>query len=73
MSVTFDRTFRRVPGGWEWWRLHVSLSLMRGSFEDGNGWIYRGLVHRWGRRIGPLNLALLRLIGDQHEPYRTDR
>lgn len=68
-----DVVMRHVPGGWEWWRLHISVSLLRGSFESGTGWSYAGCIHRWARRIGPLNVALLRLIGDHDNPYREGR
>lgn len=69
--LAFDHTFRRVPGGWTWWRVFVEVSPLRGSFEDGNGWTYAGVVHRWARRLGPVNVALLRLIGPDDEPYRA--
>lgn len=58
--VLVDHVTYRVPGS-TWWRLHASLSPVRGDFEDGNGWMYAGLIHRWAKRVGPLNLAAMRL------------
>ena len=58
--MVIDVTTRRIPGS-IWWRLHVSASWRRGDFEPGCGPMYAGLVYRWAWRVGPLNIAVLRL------------
>lgn len=58
--VLFDVTVRWIPRSM-WWRFHASWSWRRGEFEDGNGYSYAGLIYRWAKRVGPLNLAALRL------------
>ena len=55
-----DVVVRWIPGA-IWWRLAVSLGWRRGPFEPGCGPMYGGLVYRWAWRVGPVNVAVLRL------------
>lgn len=55
-----DTVIRWIPGS-IWWRLSISITPRRGSFEDGSGYAYAGLIYRWAKRVGPVNVALLRL------------
>jgi hypothetical protein len=61
--LTFDGLSRRLPGA-IWWRLFVQVRWHKGSFETGHGPMYAGLVDRWGIRVPPLNIAIMRLKKD---------
>lgn len=61
MTEITDVVVRGLPGA-VWWRLSITASRHRGEFEDGHDdTLYAGLIERWGKRIGFLNLAVLRM------------
>jgi hypothetical protein len=55
-----DVTIRWIPRS-IWWRIFIEITARRGSFQNGNGYSYQGLIYRRAMRIGPVNVALLRL------------
>lgn len=53
-----DVIIRHIPKLY-WLRIAVQVTLRRGEYEDGTGWMYAGLIWRWGRRIGPVNMTVM--------------